>query len=462
MVVEMVRFSHYDIVTHYWGALEFNFAYEGFGWLPRLSPLGYHCLVALLGLLALGICLGFCYRFCCLSFTLGYTYLFLLEKSVYNNHYYLIALLGLLLSVIDGHRWASLDARRLELSPTVPAWQLYLLRFQLVVVYFYGGVAKLNPDWLAGQPLGLWLEDTRLDSVAVVYLLTYGGLFFDLWIGYLLLWPRTRLAAMVVATAFHLTNLQLFTIGIFPYLGIASLVVFCEPDEPRRWLGQKRLPPRAGPLALRSTTLLLLAAYVTLQVLVPLRHWLYPGPVEWNERGHRFSWRMKLRSKRGVVKVEMVRPATGEVQDLSSLPHLTSRQSDKMAGRPDMQLQYARYLRSRYASEGEPAAQFHFFTQVSLNGREPEPLIDATVDLARQSYSGFERAAWIAPAPTDHFSPHRAVRPALTAASVLCLLGLGFGFVRSRSSIGGAQDRGWQGLLCLMLASFVGALLVLG
>lgn len=33
------------------------------------------------------------------------------------------------------------------------------------------------------------------------------------------------------------------------------------------------------------------------QILYPLRHHLYPGDVTWNELGHRYSWRMKLRDK---------------------------------------------------------------------------------------------------------------------------------------------------------------------
>ena len=43
-------------------------------------------------------------------------------------------------------------------ASTVPAWTVWLLRFQLGVVYVFGAVAKLNPDWLLhAQPLRIWL-----------------------------------------------------------------------------------------------------------------------------------------------------------------------------------------------------------------------------------------------------------------------------------------------------------------
>ena len=53
----------------------------------------------------------------------------------------------------------SLDARwRPSLrSETLPAWNLWLLRFQMSVVYLYGGIAKIQADWLQGYPMRLWM-----------------------------------------------------------------------------------------------------------------------------------------------------------------------------------------------------------------------------------------------------------------------------------------------------------------
>lgn len=42
---------------------------------------------------------------------------------------------------------------------TVPIWLLFLFQFQIVVVYFFGGIVKLNYDWLIlQQPIRFLME----------------------------------------------------------------------------------------------------------------------------------------------------------------------------------------------------------------------------------------------------------------------------------------------------------------
>ena len=52
---------------------------------------------AVLGLLALGIAAGFKYRPCAFLFFLAFTYIELLDKTAYLNHYYWAALISLLM-----------------------------------------------------------------------------------------------------------------------------------------------------------------------------------------------------------------------------------------------------------------------------------------------------------------------------------------------------------------------------
>ena len=220
-------------------------------------------------------CLGLFYRLATTLFWLAFTYVFLLDQANYLNHFYLVCLISGLLIVIPAHhtlslaRWLSptkiaLWVRHLPggpsifrrgsvpppmLSPhqtatTIPYWSLLCLRLQLSIVYIYGGIAKLNYDWLGGQPMRLWLAD-RLDFPVVghlfteewvVYFFSYGGLLFDLCVVPLLLWPRTRPIAFLVSLIFHLTNAALFDIGIFPWFMIAATTLFFEPEWPKQWL----------------------------------------------------------------------------------------------------------------------------------------------------------------------------------------------------------------------------------
>jgi len=194
--------------------------------------------------------LGFLYRLLAATFFLLFTYLFLLEQSLYLNHFYLGCLLSFLMIFVPAHRDCSLDAWRQPSRRTrrIPAWSFWLLRFQVGIPYFFGGVAKLNSDWLQGEPLRLWIA-ARTDvpllgpfftHEGVVWLMTYGSLLLDLFVVVFLLNRRTRVFAYIAALIFHFINARLFIIGIFPWMMIAATAIFFEPDWPRRVLNDFR------------------------------------------------------------------------------------------------------------------------------------------------------------------------------------------------------------------------------
>lgn len=201
----------------------------------------------------MGVTIGYHYRLSALLYATAYWYLFLVEKSRWNNHSYLFGLLALVNLVSDGHRKWSVDAalrwrqrRRVSnhlLSTTsVPFWQIALLRFQLFLVYFYAGVKKVDGDWLQGHSMvalsdhwiwwpfrqGLGLPAHLIDY----YVIHLGGFLFDSSVGFLLLAGRTRPLAFALATFFNVANSQMFTIGMFPWVMLAVMPIFCRPDWP--------------------------------------------------------------------------------------------------------------------------------------------------------------------------------------------------------------------------------------
>ncbi len=421
MVWEVIRNFQYDFISPYYIGPSFYFTYEFFPFVSPLPGQWMYVLFVAMGLFALGMALGFFYKLSSFLFFLTYTYVFLLDKTPYNNHYYLISLLSFLLIFADAQRWISIDRLRhfQSSTDTVPFWQLFLLRAQIFIVYFYGGIAKLNSDWLSGEPMRLWLAE-RADYPLVgplfttewtVYFFTYGGLLFDLSIGFLLLWPPTRLLAFLVVLFFHLTNNWLFSIGIFPFLGIAATILFVEPDWPRRVLSRfdrqrPSLPiqPVLNPpkrTSLSGWTFGFVAVYLTLQVLIPLRHWLYPGDVSWTEEGHRFAWHMKLRNKEGRLNLKITDPKTGQIWSVKLEEDLTLGQITKMSTRPDMILQYAHYLREKLQQAGIDNPIITADAWVSLNGRPYQPLIDPKVNLAEVHSDPFTPAEWILPLKED-------------------------------------------------------------
>ena len=115
-----------------------------------------------LALAAFCMMVGFFYRAAAVVFWLGYTYVFLIDKCWYLNHYYLIALLSFIAIFLPADRRLSVDAWRKPAIRTnvAPAWTLWLLRAQVGIPYFFGGVAKLNADWLRGEPMRTWLANS--------------------------------------------------------------------------------------------------------------------------------------------------------------------------------------------------------------------------------------------------------------------------------------------------------------
>lgn len=416
MLWDTVRFVVTGRVKDYYLDPIFHFKYFGFEWVEPLSPMGMNVLFAAMAILCVLIAVGLFYRVAMALFFLAFTYAFLLEQARYLNHYYLICLVSLLMVFLPANGAYSLDAvmRPRRRRRHTPAWTIWLLRVQLGIVYFYGGIAKLNWDWLQAKPIGDWLA-TRPDTTPIIgalftqewvgYSFAYGGLLFDLLVVPCLLWRKSRAYAFVAAVLFHVTNAKLFHIGVFPWLMIAATTIYFKPSWPRRFL---RLEP-ASAIAARAQPrrgwLVVLAVYVLIQLLLPLRHFLYPGVGSWTEEGHMFAWHMKLRDKEAALRLVIRDPENNHLSRIEPeqdryghirFGELLDWQYEKMSGRPDMILQYAHHIARQARRERGHDVEVRAVSKASLNGRPPQPLIDPDVDLARQPRSLWP-ASWILP-----------------------------------------------------------------
>src|ERR1700682_2191983 len=312
MVWEVWRYFAKGLVALHWLEPRFLFKYHGFSWVHPWPGNWLYIHWAILGVCALFVAAGFLYRVSAAVLFFSYTYFFLLDQARYVNHTYLICLFSFLLIFVPAHRALSVDS---WLNPkihsqTTPAWTLWLLRTQMGVVYFFGGVAKLSPDWLQGEPMRT--EMARNSDVPIlgrffreewaVSAMSYGGLLFDLSIVPLLLWRRTRMPAFCVALVFHFFNARWFNIDVFPWLAISATALFLSPSWPRRILSVFAVASRQisardwkpPPRRRQMLALSLVAIYLVIQLLVPLHHFLYRGGIEWTYADHLFSWRMMV------------------------------------------------------------------------------------------------------------------------------------------------------------------------
>ena len=409
MLVEITRYWSRGWIVAYYAEPEFFFSYPLFDWVKPLS--GWFLLLHfdLLALAAMCIVLGLYTRIAAAVFALGFWWWFLSDQTHYLNHFYLIALVSTLLVVLPTERAFSLDARYRPHpdGATVPAWALWLVRFQVGVPYFFGSIAKFNQDWFAGEPMRMWLagmtEIPLLGAVCreewVVWFFVWSGLLFDLLVVPALLWRRTRVPAFLASIAFHGTNTVIFHIGIFPWLMMAATTVFFEPDWPRRlpFLGRlpalRRLrerpaipaPPPRTPW--RRFGLAAFAAWIAFQCLMPMRHLLYPGYVSWTEEGHLYAWHMKLRDKNGSGTFTVREPASGRSWIVNVRDHLTKKQAQEMPEHPDMVLQFAHHLSEEHQRAGKGPLEVRANIQMSVNGRKRQLFLDPQVDLAAQPRS---------------------------------------------------------------------------
>jgi len=394
---------------------QYTFPMVGFEFLRPLFGPEMYAVFALMSVAALLVMVGAWYRLSLTVFTVLWALTYVMQTESYNNHYYLMVLLCLLLLPTPANAWASVDARRHpEIRSTVcPRWCIAQFVLQTLIVYTYASYAKLYPDWLDGRAITTILTNReKFDTIAWLYdepwlrtLLIWGGILFDGLIGPLLLWRRTRLLALGLSVFFHLFNSITFRIGVFPYTALALTAFFFPGEEVRRLFFRSKppvvavAPPPSAPGAWSRLGLAALAVYFALQVAMPLRYLLYPGMPHWTEDGHRMSWRMMLKVKQGRIRFRVHDPATGESWELDPNTRLNDKQRTRVPTHPDMVWLFAQQLKDEYAAQGRPGVEIYADSQVSLNGRPMAPLIRPDVDLARAEWTFFGPLDWVTLSP---------------------------------------------------------------
>ena len=385
----------------------FHFAYPHLDFVQPWPGPGMYLHFAALVLAALGLALGAHTRLCAFVVALGFSYVELLDRATYLNHYYLVCLIAWLLVLLPAGSALSVDALRdpERRVASIPRWTLLALRLQVGVVYVFAGVAKLNADWLLhAEPLRIWLAARSdipvlgvwLAQPSVAVAASWLGAVFDLSIVGLLLWRRTRAFGFVAAAIFHGLTGLLFPIGMFPWIMLACATLFFEPDWPRRLLSRRvphgREVPR-GPTALsRPSVVTLVALHCAVQVFVPLRSALVRDSA-WTRQGFDFAWKVMVAEKAGYVRFSARDRRDGRAVPIAIDQYLSATQERAMAQDPALIRDLARHIaRDLRARAGVDVAVFAD-AFATLNGRPAQRQIAPDVDLTREPLP----AHWIVP-----------------------------------------------------------------
>ncbi|WP_412986565.1 HTTM domain-containing protein [Pontimicrobium sp. IMCC45349] len=392
---------------------EFTFSFISFDWLQPLPGIGMYIYFAIMGVFGFGIMLGYKYRFSIIGFTVMWTFVYLMQKSSYNNHYYLLVFLSLFMAIMPANRYYSIDAKQ---NPSIvkysmPQWCSLLFIVQMGIVYTYASVAKWYPDWIDTTAIELFMKGKKdyvligdfLQTKWLHYVLAYSGILFDLLVVPLLLYKPTRKLAFVASVFFHLFNSIVFQIGIFPYMSLALCMFFFEPKTIRNiFLKQKPLYNKQDVIIPNTSKLgiTVFVIYFTIHILLPLRHWVIKDDVLWTEEGHRLSWRMMLRVKSGYANYKVVNKETGQTIPVKLSDFLTRKQINIASTKPDVIWQFSQYLKSKFKEEGQDV-EVYVDCFIKVNGRPFQQLINPEIDLASVKWDAFKHSDWILPSKQD-------------------------------------------------------------
>lgn len=393
-------------------APRFNFPFIDFDWLQPLPGVGMYIYFFIMGLLGVCVALGYKYRVSIVSFTVLWTAVYLMQKTAYNNHYYLLVLLSLFMCFVPAGKNCSLDVmtkpeQRQDSMYSYVKWTIVL---QLFIVYVYASIAKLYGDWLNFDMIAILMQPVAnypfigelLQKEWTHKVIGTTGILFDLLIIPALLWKRTRKVAFFLSIFFHLFNSIVFQIGIFPYLSLAFSVFFFEPETIRRLFFKRKQAYVKNVLQVPSYKrglLIVLGIYFIIQVLLPVRHHFISDDVLWTEEGHRLSWRMMLRSRSGKGVFKVINNRTGEKTIIKPAEFLTVKQQLKVFAYPDFAWQFAGYLKSEFSKNGEDISVYLENSKVSINKRPYAAFIDPKTDLANTPWLRFSHHEWILPSP---------------------------------------------------------------
>ncbi len=414
MFLSITRFILKGWVYNMYVMPKMYFPYYGFEWVNPLPEAGMYIVFAFLLFAALGILFGAFYRFSAVLFFLLFTYVELIDKTNYLNHYYFVSLVSFIFIFLPAGKNFSFDNKffnRPEVSET-PRLYVLIPQLQMFCVYFFAGIAKLNYDWLVeAQPLSMWLPafshypiiGSLMEKNWLAYFFCWFACIYDLSIGFFLFNRRTVNMAYIFVIIFHLATAMFFNIGMFPYIMMTITIIFFKQEfhlklvsklksllgyrnDSRRLLSEIKIPG-----ALKTIFII----YFIFQLILPFRYLMYEGKLFWTEQGYRFSWRVMLMEKAGTAFFYVRDAKSGREVEVDNKKYLNYMQEKMMATQPDMMVDYAKFLKQEFIKKGFTDPFVHAQTFVTLNGSGSREFIDPTIDLSAQSNSFFKNKDWV-------------------------------------------------------------------
>jgi vitamin K-dependent gamma-carboxylase len=423
IMLQVFSFVKVPFIRGFFELPKINIQYEFFEWLHPLPSPYMKIFFPLFFICGLLIMLGYAVRWSAIVLTISFTYFLLLDKSYFNNHFYVISLLSFWFIFYEVKA-----ANQSTGVYSCKQWMIDVFKYHIVFIYFFGGIVKINSDWLLHQqPTRVLMEalykssgNSFYQSDFILYVVNYGGLVFDLLIGFLLLSKRYRTPAIIATLVFNVSNHFMFSnesqmdIGIFPILMIGANLLFIDADTLNKWMAflkpskkedkkqpKKKLSAEAAeqiqPSANSNGLVYALIVYFVIHLLVPFRHYLFKGHVDWTGQAQHFAWRMKIKSKYNQTRIYAIDSKTGEKKEINPIGYLNAMQWKTCCENPTSMHQFVIKLKPLLVKAGYNDPKIVLDWKMSLNGRPLTTVIQPDVDLASVPYVPLKSLSWIEP-----------------------------------------------------------------
>lgn len=372
--------------------VKFTFPYEHFGF---VQPYSHELLLAVVGLAFISsvmIAIGWHMRVFCGLYILSFGYMFLIDQTFYNNHYYLWLLIAFLLAFTQAGKYMSVTNNK---NAQIPQWNYTILQVLLLIVYFYAGVAKLRGDWLSGRQMEIHLANQGIHSHALAVFMAWGSTIFDLAIGFVLIW-RPKWYVLVVAVLFHLYNFFTFNIGVFPLTMIAALLLYVQPvNFWRKPLGKKEKPlVYEDIIDIKQWRTQLLLLFFGIQAIIPLQRFLLKEDNSWTQQLYMFSWNLIANEwVQKDFKLTVLDPAQDKQFLLDANYYVSLRQIHGIDDNPKLLVELAKKIKAYNKMNDTQAVRA--YSLIEFNGYPPALLLNENADLTKCTFSYMGDNPWI-------------------------------------------------------------------
>ena len=318
------------------------------------------------------------------------TYLFLNHPLDWLNHEYLLCIVYFLLL------FTPLEKAKKDPEGFSYSWSLNAIKLMMLIVYFYGGLSKITYDWFNGYPIYLWLDNSMrlfsylepiVDKKTLAILLSYSSFFLDLFAPVFLFIKKTKKIFISFLIVFHLLNGEMFMIGSFPYMAIFLTCLFL--------IESKESSDSPSISVVDKAKFYVLGLFFLIQIIIPMKRFLYSYDTLWTGESRRFGWRMMSSQHICHITFYARDKKTGETSEYR-LDSLSLESKSDICNYPNHIIQTARMIKGQAFVQGREVS-VHARAYASLNGRKAQELVDPNVDLSEQEEKMFGSFSWIYP-----------------------------------------------------------------